>query len=113
MINLQTDNPLLLKAREDAKKYLISEVLNDSPLAPVLIDDLINMTESALNSEKLNAKGINFVYSRIYNSNLKNALPEHMLKGNNPNGGVNTLKEDMEKIIASNSPNNNHLKIVK
>lgn len=80
MIKLQTDNSLLLNEREKAKNYLLNDILKEHPLSLELVDDLINLTEVSLNGLEINEKTIALVYSRIYSPNLKNALPDYMVK---------------------------------
>lgn len=80
MINLKTDNPLLLEERAKAAKYLTENVLDESALKLGIVDDLINLTEVRLNDMEINEKNISLAYSLIYSTDLKNALPIHVLK---------------------------------
>lgn len=83
MINLKTDNPLLIAEREKAKNYLLKEVLGESIFNNDVVDDLINMAEARFGSLEINKENISLVYSKIYSPELKNALPGHLLKENN------------------------------
>lgn len=92
MINLKTDNRLLIAEREKAKKYLLEKVLKESPHNDDMVHDLINLTEVSFGKMEITIELIEKVYSRLYSPKLLEALPEHMLKGSASGPEFSNLK---------------------
>lgn len=116
MIKLKTNNPILLEARERARHYFISTILNDHPLSLELIDDIINLTESRFpkiesGELEINEKTVSDVYSKIYNPIPEGVIPVHMLKGNDSDSQQNVLSS--ESVPTSENKQISNLKIVK
>lgn len=106
----------MLEARDKARHYFLTEILNDHPLSSELIDDIINLTESGFPRLKksgeveINEKTVSLVYAKIYKPIPDGVIPTHMLKGNDPNSAY-APTETILSTPESNQPS--HLKIVK